>query len=113
MMFEVIEEYIGVDISEMDEVVLVKFVKELYIFVDDFMGKGKLIDEIFGEKVEGNLIQFIFIIDYLVEMLFLIKKYWSKEGLVECFELIVNGKELVNVYLEFNDLIDQCECFED
>lgn len=112
-MYEFIEEYIGIDIFEMDEVELCVICKKLYVEVDESMGCGKLIDEIFGEKVEANLIQFIYIIDYFIEMMLLVKKYCSKFGLVECFELFVNGKEIVNVYIELNDLIDQWGCFEE
>jgi lysyl-tRNA synthetase class 2 len=75
------------------------------------MGKGKLIDEIFGGKCEGNFIQPTFIIDYPVEMSPLTKKHRSKEGLVERFELMINGKEIANAYSELNDPIDQYERF--
>lgn len=112
-MYDAIQEYTGHDISEMSEEELVALCKELHIEVDKTMGRGKLIDEIFGEKVEHLLIQPTFITDYPVEMSPLTKKHRSKPGLVERFELIVNGKELANAYSELNDPIDQRERFED
>ncbi|MEM6877833.1 MAG: lysine--tRNA ligase [Bacteroidota bacterium] len=111
-MYESIEQYTGTDISEMDESDLRKFCKSNHIDVDASMGRGKLIDEIFGEKVEHQLVQPTFITDYPVEMSPLTKKHRSKPGLVERFELIVNGKELANAYTELNDPIDQRERFE-
>ena len=86
--------------------------KKLNVPVDETMGKGKLIDEIFGEKCEGQLIQPTFITDYPVEMSPLAKKHRSTPGLVERFEAIVNGKEICNAYSELNDPIDQRERFE-
>lgn len=112
-MFDSIKEYAGIDVSEMDEVGLRKVCADLGIQVDPSMGKGKLIDEIFGEKVEANLIQPTYITDYPVEMTPLAKNHRSKEGLVERFELFVNGKEIANAYSELNDPIIQRERFED
>ncbi len=112
-MFEAIQHYIGVDISEMDEAQLAETAKKFGVEVDSTMGKGKLIDEIFGETCEAKIIQPTFITDYPVEMSPLTKKHRSKEGLVERFEAICNGKELCNAYSELNDPIDQRQRFED
>ena len=112
-MYDSIKEYTGIDVSEMDEAGLRDVCKQLHIEVDKTMGKGKLIDEIFGEKVEDNLIQPTYITDYPIEMTPLAKKHRTKEGLVERFELFVNGKEIANAYSELNDPIDQRERFED
>jgi lysyl-tRNA synthetase class 2 len=111
--FEAIQENTGIDISEMEEPALREVCKQLHIDVAPSMGKGKLIDEIFGATSEHTYIQPTFIIDYPIEMSPLTKKHRSKLGLVERFELMVNGKELANAYSELNDPIDQRERFED
>ncbi len=111
-MYDAIREYTGFDISGMDEVALREVCHKLNIPVDPSMGKGKLIDEIFSAKCEEHFIQPTFIIDYPVEMSPLTKKHRSSPGLVERFELMVNGKEIANAYTELNDPIDQRERFE-
>ena len=111
-MYEAIEHFTGIDISEMDEAGLRAVAKQLHVPIDEKMGKGKLIDEIFGEKCEAQLIQPTFITDYPIEMSPLAKKHRTKEGLVERFEAVCNGKEICNSFTELNDPIDQRERFE-
>ena len=98
-MYEAIEKFTSVDVSEMDEDSIRKVCKDMNVKVDKSMGRGKLIDEIFGEKCEPNLIQPTYITDYPIEMSPLAKKHRDKDGLVERFELICNGKEICNAFL--------------
>ena len=111
-MIDAIKEHTGVDISKMGESELRTLCKEFKIEVDDSFGKGKMIDEIFGEKCESLMIQPTFITDYPVEMSPLCKKHRDNPELTERFELMVNGKELCNAYTELNDPIDQLERFQ-
>ena len=110
---EAIKEYAGVDISGMDEAQLVETCKKLHVEVDKTMGKGKLIDAIFGEYCEEHLVQPTFIIDYPVEMSPLTKRHRENPELTERFELFVCGKELANAYSELNDPIDQLDRFKE
>jgi len=112
-MFEAIEHFTGVDISSMDEKGLAETCQQLHVPMDPTMGKGKLIDQIFGEKCEPFLIQPTFITDYPVEMSPLAKKHRTKPGLVERFEAICNSKEICNAFSELNDPIDQRNRFEE
>ncbi len=111
-MYGAIEEFTGVDISEMDEAQMRAAAKDMKVSLDPTMARGKIIDEIFGEKCEALLIQPTFITDYPIEMSPLAKKHRSKEGLVERFEAICNGKEISNAFSELNDPIDQRERFQ-
>ena len=111
-MTEAIQKFTGFDITGKSEQELFDFARSIGVEVNETMGKGKLIDEIFGEKCEGNFIQPTFITDYPIEMSPLTKKHRSKEGLTERFELMVCGKEIANAYSELNDPIDQRERFE-
>ncbi len=112
-MYEAIEHFTGIDISKMDEKTMAETAKKIGVAVDKSMGKGKLIDEIFGEKCEGQLIQPTFITDYPIEMSPLAKKHREHEGLAERFEAICNGKEICNAFSELNDPIDQRARFEE
>lgn len=111
--YDAIKEHTGVDVTSMSEDELRQTCKDLKIEVDETMGKGKLIDELFGEKCEHHYVQPTFIIDYPIEMSPLTKKHREKEGVVERFELLVNGKEIANAYTELNDPVDQKERFEE
>ena len=110
---DAIKEQTGIDAGKMNEAQLREECKKLHLEIDNSMGKAKLIDTIFGEKCEGNFIQPTFIIDYPVEMSPLTKKHRTSPGLVERFELMINGKEIANAYSELNDPIDQRERFEE
>jgi lysyl-tRNA synthetase class 2 len=111
--YDAISESTSTDVSVLDEEGLRTLCRKLHIPADDSMGRGKLIDELFGATSEHRFIQPTFIIDYPVEMSPLTKKHRSKRGLVERFELIINGKEIANAYSELNDPIDQRERFEE
>ncbi len=112
-MYEAIEHFTGTDVSQMDEEAMLAFARKCGVDADTTMGRGKLIDEIFGEKCEHQLIQPTFITDYPVEMSPLAKKHREHEGLVERFEGIVNAKEICNAFTELNDPIDQRARFEE
>lgn len=111
-MFGAIEHFTGHNISNLEEAELRKVAKELKVPLEDNMGKGKIIDEIFGETCEKNLIQPTFITDYPIELSPLAKKHRSQPGLVERFEVVINGKEVMNSFSELNDPIDQRQRFE-
>ncbi len=112
-MLDSIKEFTGYDLSEMDESQIREVCGKLKMEIDETMGKGKLIDEIFGEFCEGNYIQPTFITDYPIEMSPLCKRHRSNPNLTERFELMVNGKELANAYSELNDPIDQLSRFQE
>ena len=110
--YEAIEKYTGIDISTMDEALIRQTANDLGVEIDKTMGKGKIIDSIFGDKCESNFVQPTFITDYPKEMSPLTKVHRNDINLTERFELIVNGKEIANAYSELNDPIDQKERFE-
>lgn len=112
-MIDAIKEFTGIDINGMNEEQLREVCKQINVEADDTMGKGKLIDEIFGAKCEGNYIQPTFVTDYPIEMSPLCKRHRNNPELTERFELMVNGKELCNAYSELNDPIDQAGRFQD
>lgn len=112
-MYGAIQHFTGIDISAMDETALRETCRKLHVPMDDTMGKGKLIDQIFGEKCEPNLIQPTFITDYPIEMSPLAKKHRSLPGLAERFEAICNRKEICNAFSELNDPIDQRQRLEE
>lgn len=112
-MIDSIKEHTGIDISGMEEEQLREMCKTIGVEIDETMGKGKIIDEIFGEKCEGHYIQPTFITDYPIEMSPLTKRHRNNPQLTERFELMVNGKELANAYSELNDPIDQRERFQE
>jgi len=112
-MYGAIEHFTGVDVSQMDEETMRAAAKNMDVHVDKTLGRGKIIDEIFGEKCESLLIQPTFITNYPVEMSPLAKKHRTEEGLVERFEAICNGKEICNAFTELNDPIDQRARFEE
>ena len=112
-MYDAIKKYTSIDISAMNEDKVRDVCKKLHVHVDNTMGRGKMIDELFCDKCEEYFVQPTFLIDYPVEMSPLTKKHRSKQGLVERFELLVNGKEIANAYSELNDPIDQRERFEE
>lgn len=112
-LYDAIRKYAGVDVEKMTEQELRDACGQLHIPIDKTMGRAKLIDKIFGEKCEEHFIQPTFITDYPVEMSPLTKKHRSKEGLVERFELMINGKEVANAYSELNDPLDQRTRFEE
>ena len=111
--YDAIRQFTGIDISGMDENLLQETCRKLHIHVDQAMGKGKLIDQIFSNTCEEHFIQPTFITDYPIEMSPLTKKHRSSQGLVERFELMINGKEIANAYSELNDPLDQRERFEE
>jgi len=111
--YDAIKEHTGMDVNGLDENGLRDVCRKLNIPTDASMGKGKLVDEIFGGRCEKYYIQPTFIIDYPVEMSPLTKKHRSKDGLVERFELMINGKEIANAYSELNDPLEQRERFEE